>query len=553
MNYTKRKVSVIVLASSLVLMACGNVNQNNTNQGSDTLVNKESENFKKTEKDIYDGWVLKYEEDFSEDLKVDDAPWVRDDYGEDSPWYVDGELDGNGKFFHAKGGEDFERHLDSFWLMRKRTEFGEDDWLTAELATKDFSKTGQVEKPVTFDNITLPNGDKGAKLDEQDYGGGGLIRSTEPLPPEYRIEYKLKTVDFGGMRDGSFEYDGKINGIIPEGDKTNFPWKAAGSFEGPSDLSNPNFDDVKGENGFYFLTITDYPDPAPHNNIFIHTHRKVGMDAYNVNGLWSDSYLITNPETGDLYKYNSDKSTRNGINAFFMNGDEFKDHNMPYNDFLIETEAGSNEGDIISTAEIQPELMPDEDYTFAIEKDKTGYTMEMSGNFLYAGNRTLSYKRGFTEDDKPISHYNNRPDQYEGQYDNVWEDDDYKIENTWPEGSAYPDYFIIGDPHLTHYEGSATISDIKLFVPEEIDSDYIHTIVWQLNSAGEFTNEKVAEDLKKTLIESTEAEKAGEDKNVIKYMKEFETLLDDQKNKDLITEKAYEILKENAESVLKAY
>lgn len=541
MNFLKVKLSLIILASPLVLMACGD-----TNEDSETSDSEASE-------DIYDGWELKYEEDFSEDLKVDDAAWVRDDYGEDSPWYVDGELDDNGEFFHIKGGEDFERHLDSFWLMRKRAAFGEDDWLTADLAARDYSKTGEVEKPVTFNNVTLSNGEKGAKLDEPDYGGGGLIRSTEPLPPEYRIEYKLKTVDFGGMRDGSFEYDGKTNGIKDEGDKTNFPWKASGDFDGPSDPSNPNFGSVLGENGFYFLAIVDYDDPAPHNNIFIHTHRKVGMDAYNVNGLWSDSYLITNPDTGDLYKYNSDKSTRNGINAFFMNGDEFKDHDMPYNEFLIETEAGSNEGDIISAAEIQPELMPDEDYTFAVEKDETGYTMEMSGNFLHTGNKTLRYKRDFIEDDQPIFHYNNRPDQYDGEYDHVWDDGEYKIDNTWPEGSAYPDYFIIGDPHITHYEGSASMTDIKLYVPEEISPDYMKTIVWQLDDAGEITNEKAAEDLKKHLTEIEEIKKTEPDEKIIKHMEKFNTLIKNQKDDKLITESAYEKLQESTASMIKAH
>ena len=27
----------------------------------------------------------------------------------------------------------------------------------------------------------------------------------------------------------------------------------------------------------------------------------------------------------------------------------------------------------------------------------------------------------------------------------------------WPAGSAYPDFFVIGDPHLNFYEGSATV------------------------------------------------------------------------------------------------
>jgi hypothetical protein len=36
----------------------------------------------------------------------------------------------------------------------------------------------------------------------------------------------------------------------------------------------------------------------------------------------------------------------------------------------------------------------------------------------------------------------------------------------WPKQSAYPDYFVIGDPHLNYYSGSATIGDIRLYVPQ---------------------------------------------------------------------------------------
>jgi hypothetical protein len=35
----------------------------------------------------------------------------------------------------------------------------------------------------------------------------------------------------------------------------------------------------------------------------------------------------------------------------------------------------------------------------------------------------------------------------------------------WPAGSAYPDYFILGDPHLNYYQGSAAVTDIRLYVP----------------------------------------------------------------------------------------
>jgi len=42
-----------------------------------------------------------------------------------------------------------------------------------------------------------------------------------------------------------------------------------------------------------------------------------------------------------------------------------------------------------------------------------------------------------------------------------------KLVHTWPAESAYPDFFIIGDPHTNYYEGIAFIDDIRLYVPAE--------------------------------------------------------------------------------------
>ncbi|WP_381802635.1 hypothetical protein [Streptomyces niveus] len=36
----------------------------------------------------------------------------------------------------------------------------------------------------------------------------------------------------------------------------------------------------------------------------------------------------------------------------------------------------------------------------------------------------------------------------------------------WPAGSAYPDSFVIGDLYTNVYEGSASLTDIKMFVPK---------------------------------------------------------------------------------------
>lgn len=37
---------------------------------------------------------------------------------------------------------------------------------------------------------------------------------------------------------------------------------------------------------------------------------------------------------------------------------------------------------------------------------------------------------------------------------------------TWPAASANPDSFIIGDPRLNFYQGSAVVDDIRLFLPD---------------------------------------------------------------------------------------
>ena len=56
---------------------------------------------------------------------------------------------------------------------------------------------------------------------------------------------------------------------------------------------------------------------------------------------------------------------------------------------------------VSSAGELRPELMPDEFYTFAIERNSTGYTLEASGNFARAGEQTLRFYRPFVEDGVP--------------------------------------------------------------------------------------------------------------------------------------------------------
>ena len=123
---------------------------------------------------------------------------------------------------------------------------------------------------------------------------------------------------------------------------------------------------------------------------------------------------------------------------------------------------------------MKPELMPKHSYRFAVERDKTGYTMEISGDFKHVGQQTFRFHRNFIENedgtDVPIWHYNVTPDGYDGQFNGrkeVCRDGQCASwENTWPKGSAYPDSFVLGDVYTNVYEGSAAVDNIRLYVPE---------------------------------------------------------------------------------------
>ncbi|GAA3408933.1 hypothetical protein [Streptosporangium vulgare] len=72
----------------------------------------------------------------------------------------------------------------------------------------------------------------------------------------------------------------------------------------------------------------------------------------------------------------------------------------------------------------------------------------------------------------PIFHYNVDAEEYDGQFNTshtargafgskTWD-------NQWPAGSAYPDYFVIGEPYTNVGEGQARIDNIRLYVPKKV-------------------------------------------------------------------------------------
>jgi hypothetical protein len=410
------------------------------------------------------GWRLVHRERFGRD--VDDAatPWTRDIPGPGSLYDLD-EYDEDGRFFEAVGGPGFRTQLAATHLYRKSFTFGGRGWLTAELAARDTDRDGRPDRPPSLSTERVPGYGPAALLREPSHQGGIIIRSTRALPSAYRVEMTLVTLDFGGQRGGSWDYpDGRINGYSPAGCKTNHPWANGGDFSRPE---CEWFDVRTDSNGFYFLGIMDYPRTAPHNNIFIHTHRKVAMDAYNRYKYTGAGLRYCNPATGQYEPYAA--GTGNGVNMIFMT-DKRRYTNQPGTDYLMNSECGfAYGGAIVSQVDLRPELMPGQRYKYAIERVDGGYTMEVSGVFAHVGQATFRYHRKFVQDGMPIWHYNQTAAEYDGRFNTDWTYPgpfgEYVHRDVWPAGSAYPDYLLIGDPHINFYEGSARVGDIRLYVP----------------------------------------------------------------------------------------
>ena len=230
-----------------------------------------------------DGWTLLYAEDFSTPLNGAVAPWVWDGYG--NPF--DTVMDDSGLWYQNDYGPDWNTALNSFATYRKEFPVGQDGWLTASLSARDWDKNGVIEAPPSI-TTQAQGGGHVAVLDVPDHTGGAIFRPTHALPSRYRIEYTLKTIDFGGKRNGAIEYDGRVNGYSTEGCKTQHPWGEGSDSPGwIGDASVPycEWQDVRqgpyGYNGFHFLSIVDFADPAPRNNHFWHYHRKVLIDAFS--------------------------------------------------------------------------------------------------------------------------------------------------------------------------------------------------------------------------------------------------------------------------------
>ncbi|MEZ4315490.1 MAG: hypothetical protein R3F14_46330 [Polyangiaceae bacterium] len=364
--------------------------------------------------------------------------WTEDVYGDASPWNVD-VFDDDGAYFRDAGGPAFDEELASFRSFRKSFSYGQDGWLTVELYGRDEDKDGVPESGGHF---TSESGQ--AVLRSARHTDAGILRTTAPLPSRYRLRVTVSGVEFGGAQDGSFSYGGKINGY--DGGESAGPWRlSAGNKKAPPATT---------DNGVYFLCIVDYPRAAPHNNVFIHHHRKVVLDTDNNSWQGRSWSKILRPgakvpeEDGSMW-----------AGLVFLRGDDFGNDRVG-NGFVSWTAAGFVEDPVFAD-----KYLPGERYVFTIERDGLGYTLSIEGRFAYGGEQKYEARRAF-EGSPPIWHYNQTAEEGpQGRHNQRRKVGGKEIE-TWPAGAGYPDVMLLGDPHINYYEGAARYDDLELWVPE---------------------------------------------------------------------------------------
>lgn len=289
--------------------------------------------------------------------------------------------------------------------LRNSISLGEENWLTAEIYTR-------TKKPILIDYLDivkdpLDNKNNVLKLTTPDHTDAVILRPTNALPSKYQLSFRIGFINYGN--------ESKPNGYS-HGDETAQPWREGSSV---------------GHNGFYWFALMDQL-PKPHNNKWSHHHRKFVIDSWNrkdnnntVNVIALDGKSKTDTAFGKKF-------------ISYVNRDWQKVSDTPIDNYL-----------------------PNEWYTITFTRTSVFYKFSITGNFKNAGQTT--YKNQIDLRKNCVFHYNQTPEELDTTcVDNHEQTFLERKFTSWPINSAYPDYFMIGEPHINYYEGNILIDDIKL-------------------------------------------------------------------------------------------
>jgi hypothetical protein len=353
------------------------------------------------------GWVTVAEEGF-ERLDPSAPAWHPDPVPDDGP-FAD-----SGVYFTRQG-----IRAPSAWRLSQP--LGEAGWLTAESYTRTSSTPFSRLVSVVADPADPAN--HVLKVASPAHTDATVIRSSAPLPHRYRVSLRVGFPLFG---DGKPGLNGYATGL-----ETAEPWW-------------PDLADT--QNGFYLLTILDAV-PRPHNNTWIHHHRKVVMDADNNQPPWTEIW------NGDAFVVNGEHPV--SMRAIDGRGAASARTGKPF--LAYANGAWQPSGAI----RIVDSYLPGAWYRVAIERFDTRFTMEISGTFRYGGDTT--YRAVIDAEERCIWHFNRSAAEDasacvdESPYDTLGSEFPQ-----WPAGATWPDYFMFGDPHENYYMGEVLYDDVKL-------------------------------------------------------------------------------------------
>ncbi|GAC1535307.1 MAG: hypothetical protein NVS2B9_00460 [Myxococcales bacterium] len=301
--------------------------------------------------------------------------------------------------------------------------FGAGGWLTVESYTRSGGAPFANFAAVVADPANPAN--HVLRIASPAHTDATVIRPTRPLPPRYRISLRVGFADFGDGRPGPNGY---------RGGETAEPWWR---------------DDATRQNGFYWLSILDAL-PRPHNNTWIHHHRKVVIDSDNNVPPWMEVF----DGKGFIW------SGEHPVMMFALDGAGAGTVGAGKPFLSFSGGAWQPSGRIRAV----DAYLPREWYRVSIERSDGRFTLEIAGRFKYGG--VTVYRSSIDAAANCVWHFNRSPGEAparcidDGRYPSLGPE----FPN-WPAAAGWPDYFMFGDPHTNYYRGEVYYDDVRLEVP----------------------------------------------------------------------------------------
>jgi len=329
------------------------------------------------------GWHTLYEENFEGQTTVfaNGVPsWMLDSFQ-----FTDRFSDG-GAYFQAMG-------VTPPTAFRAEWPFGKDGWLTAA----GYSRSNATDLTSLIAIVADPAGGANhvLKIASPVHTDGLVVRPSFALPgTRYRVCLRVGYAAFGDGDPAASNLNGYLGGERSE------PW-----FNDDSTL----------QNGFYWLTILD-DVPRPHNNVWIHHHRKVVIDSDNNKEAWTEMWTGTSFQNDGRHPIMMFAYDRGGV-----------DLDRTGHPLLSWSNGTLQPSGFVRAVDAYKDNTW---YSACIERNPTDFVLTIAGDFKYGGLQTYV---GLI----PVSAV-------------------YRAE------SGVPDFFMFGDPHNNYYRGQVFYDDLKL-------------------------------------------------------------------------------------------